>query len=127
VADPIAEEVERRLGRPFSQIRDELEEFFGSGWEEVEVVIETSAHRHDRSAADVIVDLVSRAGRRPAVRERVRRSLVRWIGKPWRERPNPWERFKGRVPPLPPRLREEPSDLDEWTPLRPDDGPRRAP
>ena len=30
-------------------------------------------------------------------------SLIRWIGKPWRERENPWDRFKDRVPPAPPR------------------------
>lgn len=90
-------------------------------WDEVEVVIETSAAKADRSRADVIVDLVRRTERKPAVQTRMRRAVIRWIGKPWRERENPWERFKDRVPPPPPRTDAPTDDLDEWTPLKPDE------
>lgn len=114
-------EVEGRLGRPFEQVKAQLLELFGRDWDEVEVVIETSASKGGRSAADVIVDLVGRAERRPGVQSRIRRRLVRWIGKPWRDRENPWDRFKDRLPPAPPRPSQGASDLDEWTPLRPDE------
>jgi hypothetical protein len=116
-----AAEVERRLGRPFEEVRAQLLELFGEEWEDIEVVVETSATKRGRSRADVIVDLVGRAEEKPGVPSRVRRSLVRWIGKPWRERSNPWDRFKDRLPPVPPRTQQQAGDLDEWTPLRPDE------
>ena len=118
---PTEAEVARRLGRPFEQVRKQLLELFDQEWEEIEVVIETSASKSGRSRADVIVDLVSRSESRPGVQSRVRRTLIRWIGKPWRERANPWDRFRDRLPPLPPKTDREAADLDEWTPLRPDD------
>jgi hypothetical protein len=114
-------EVEQRLGRPFDEVRDQLLELFGNEWDEIEIVIETASAKRDQSRADVIVDLVGKAESKPAVPSRIRRSLIRWIGKPWRERENPWERFKDRVPPVPPRTHNKPDDLDEWTPLKPDD------
>lgn len=120
-SDETRAEVERRLGRSFDSIQDQLIELFDQEWDEIEVVIETAATKGDRSAADVIVDLTGKARARPAVPSRIRRSLIRWIGKPWRERENPWDRFKGRVPPPPPRTDGRPDDLDEWTPLRPDE------
>ena len=85
------------------------------------VVIETSAMKSGRSHAEVVADLLERSERKPSAQTRVTRSLVRWIGKPWRERENPWDRFKGRVPPPPPRVKREADDLDEWTPLKPDE------
>ncbi len=122
VPDPqTRSEVEQRLGRPFAQVRGQLIDLFGQEWEEIDVVIETSASKRERSAADVIVDLVGKAEERPSPPSRLRRSLIRWIGKPWRERPNPWDRFKDRLPPVPPPTSETADDLDEWTPLRPDD------
>ncbi|MGH2758868.1 MAG: hypothetical protein ACRDKJ_04810 [Actinomycetota bacterium] len=114
-------EVTARLGRPFEQVRAQLIELFGQEWDEIEVVIETSAEKRGRTRADVIVDLVGKASERPAAPSRIRRSLIRWIGKPWRERPNPWDRFKDRLPPVPPPVVREADDLDEWTPLRPDE------
>lgn len=114
-------EVEDRLGRPFEQVKGQLTELFDQEWDEVEVVIETSSAKRDLSKADVIVDLVGRAEERPAAPSRLRRTIIRWIGKPWRERANPWDRFKDRLPPAPPTTgRRKPDDLDEWTPLRPD-------
>ena len=114
-------EVEQRLGRSFDSVQDQLVELFDQEWEEVEIVIETAATKRELSAADVIVDLAGKAEERPAVPSRIRRSLIRWIGKPWRERENPWDRFKGRVPPPPPRTDTQAEDLDEWTPLKPDE------
>lgn len=114
-------EVERRLGTPFDQVQDRLIELFDMDWEEVEVVIETSVSKGDRSRADVIVDLVGRTERKPAVQARVRRAVIRWIGKPWRERSNPWDRFKDRVPPLPPKTDTADDDLEEWTPTKPEE------
>lgn len=114
-------EVEQRLSRPFETVRAQLEEMFDEEWDEVVVVVATSAEKSHRSYADVIVDLVERSERKPAPQTRVRRSLIRWIGKPWRERENPWDRFKHRVPPPPPKVDEESKDLDEWTPLKPDE------
>lgn len=111
----------QRVGRPFEQIRTQLETFFDMEWDEVLVVVDTSASKRDASRADVIADLFERSERRPAPQARLRRSLIRWIGKPWRERENPWDRFKGRVPPLPTPPDTKTGDLDEWTPLKPDD------
>lgn len=116
-----AEDVERRLGRPFSEVQAQLEEMFDREWDEITVVIETSATKSNRSRVDVIVDLIERSERKPSAQTRVKRSLIRWIGKPWRERENPWDRFKDKVPPPPPRIDAKPDDLDEWTPLRPDE------
>lgn len=119
--DQTRAEVERRLGRSFERVQDQLLELFGREWDEIEIVIETSATKRERSRADVIVELVQKAETKPAVQSRVRRTLIRWIGKPWRERENPWDRFKDRLPPVPPRTDAKADDLDEWTPLRPDD------
>ncbi|HYZ93948.1 MAG TPA: hypothetical protein VFA34_16370 [Actinomycetota bacterium] len=116
-------EVEQRLGRPFDQVREQLLELFDNEWDEIETVIETASAKRDQSRADVIVELVGKAQTKPAVPSRIRRSLIRWIGKPWRERENPWDRFKDRVPPPPPRTSGKPDDLDEWTPLKPDEEP----
>jgi hypothetical protein len=113
-------EVERHLGRSFDEVRAQLEEMFDREWDEIAVVIETSSMKSERSFSEVIVDLVVRSERKPPVQSRVRRSVIRWIGKPWRDRANPWDRFKDRVPPPPPKVDTEASDLDEWTPLRPD-------
>lgn len=114
-------EVEAKLRRPFDDVRDQLVELFEQEWDEVEVVIETSATKSDRTAADVIVDLVARAERKQTPTTRIRRSVIRWIGKPWRERENPWDRFKDRVPPPPPRTDTKADDLEEWTPLKPEE------
>lgn len=121
MSEDTEDQVERLLGRPFDQVKDELIELFGQDWEEVEIVIETAAAKQGCGRAEVIADLVGRAERKPGVQARLRRSVVRWIGKPWRERPNPWDRFKDRLPPVPPRTSEKADDLDEWTPLRPDE------
>lgn len=96
-------------------------ELFGREWEDVEVVIETAAAKRGESRAQVIVDLIARSEARPGVQSRFRRTLIRWIGKPWRERANPWDRFKDRIPPAPPSVAEEPSDLDEWPAVRHDE------
>lgn len=114
-------EVERRLGRSFDEVRAQLEEMFDREWDEIAVVIETSSMKSERSFSEVIVDLVARSERKPPVQSRVRRSVIRWIGKPWRDRANPWDRFKDRVPPPPPRTESQAGDLDEWTPLRPEE------
>jgi hypothetical protein len=114
-------EVESRLGRPFAEVRLQLEELFDQDWDEVVVIVETSATKTGRTWSEVIVDLVGRSERKPPPKARLKRSLVRWIGKPWRERDNPWDRFKDKVPPAPGREEPETGDLDEWTPLRPDD------
>lgn len=115
------DEVAQRVGRPFDEIRSQLEDFFDMEWDEVLVVIETAATKRDMSRADVIKDLLERSERKPSAQSRIKRSMVRWIGKPWRERENPWDRFKGRVPPVPPPTDKNTSDLDEWTPLKPDE------
>jgi hypothetical protein len=114
-------EVEERLNRPFERVRTQLEEMFDEDWDEVAVVIATSAEKSHRTYADVIVDLVERSEQKASAQARVKRSVVRWIGKPWRERENPWDRFKGRVPPPPPSTDTTSPDLEEWTPLKPDD------
>jgi hypothetical protein len=116
-----AAEVAKRLGRPFDQVQNQLEEFFDREWDDVAVVIETSSEKTGRSFADVIVDLIERSERKPSTQTRIKRSVVRWIGKPWRERENPWDRFKENLPPDPPKVKKETDDLDEWTPLKPDD------
>jgi len=94
---------------------------FDEEWDEVLVVIETAAAKRDTNRADVIVELIERSERKASPQARLKRSVIRWIGKPWRERENPWERFKGRVPPVPPPTDPGSADLDEWTPLRPDE------
>jgi hypothetical protein len=114
-------EVAQRVGRPFDEVRSQLEEFFDMEWDEVLVVIETSATKRDIGRADVIKDLIERSERKPSAQTRIKRSMVRWIGKPWRERDNPWDRFKDRVPPVKPPPDAKSADLDEWTPLKPDD------
>lgn len=117
-----SEEIERRLGRSFERVRAQLVEHFGREWDEVLVVIETSAMKTGRTHAEVIVELVRRFERKPAPQQRLKRSLVRWIGKPWRERENPWDRFKHRVPPPPPPTDlDAGDDLDVWTPLKPEE------
>jgi hypothetical protein len=115
-------EIERRLGRPFSEIQAQLEEMFDQEWDDVVVVIETSSLKTQRSFPDVVVDLIERSERKVPVQSKVKRGVIRWIGKPWRERENPWERFKDKVPPVPPPARNDPNapDLDEWTPIQPD-------
>jgi hypothetical protein len=125
VADPETRgEVERRLGRPFAQVQSALVELFGQEWDEVEIVIETAATKRGCTHADVIAELVGKVEQRPGVQARFRRTLIRWIGKPWRERPNPWDRFQGRLPPVPPKVPKKADDLDEWTPMRPDEDPK---
>ncbi len=114
--------IEERVGRPFEKVQEQLEELFGREWDEVLVVLETAATKRGQSHAEVIAGLLERSERKPSAQQRVKRSVIRWIGKPWRERENPWDRFKGRVPPAPPRTDQRgPEDLDEWTPLRPDE------
>ena len=120
MASSYEDELAARLGRPFERIQAQLEELFDREWDEIVVVIETSAMKSGRSHAEVVADLIERSERKPSAQTRVKRSLVRWIGKPWRERENPWDRFKHRVPPPPPRTDQPASDLDEWTPLKPD-------
>lgn len=120
-SDATRAEVEQRLGQSFDEIQDQLIELFDQEWDEIEVVIATASEKREQSYADVIVDLVGKAQERPAVPSRIQRSLIRWIGKPWRERENPWDRFKGRVPPPPLRTDTKAEDLDEWTPLKPDE------
>ena len=115
------DEIETRLGRSFESVQEQLTEHFGRDWDEVIVVIETAAMKSDRTHADVIVELVERFERKPDTQTRIKRSVVRWIGKPWRERENPWDRFKDRLPDAPPRTDQQASDLDEWTPLKPDE------
>lgn len=117
----LREEVEARLDRPFARVREELEELFDRDWDEVEVFIATSAHKKDRSEADVIVELVERVHETPPVSRRMRNRVIRWIGKPWRERENPWEKYKHRIPEPPSTdLEERSDDLDEWA-WRPED------
>jgi hypothetical protein len=101
-------------------VRAKLEELFDQEWAEVAVIIETAATKSGRSHDEVIADLLERSERKAAPQQRLKRSLIRWIGKPWRERDNPWDRFKGRVPPVPPKVSRDAPDLDEWTPPQPD-------
>lgn len=119
--DEFESDVAQRLGRPFDQIRSQLEDFFEMEWDEVLVVVDTSATKRNVNRADVICDLIRRAERKTPAQTRIKRSMIRWIGKPWRERENPWDRFKDRVPPVKPPPDPKSSDLDEWTPLKPDD------
>jgi hypothetical protein len=114
-------EVEKELQKPFDEVKSQLEELFDAEWDDVLVIIETSVTKSGRSRAEVIIDLVEKATEKPGVQTKVKRGIIRWIGKPWRERENPWDRFKHRVPPPPPRTDDKPEDLDEWTPLKPDD------
>ncbi len=102
-------------------VRSKLEALFDQDWDDVVVIIETAAVKSDRTHDAVIDELLARAEQKPTMQTRVKRSVVRWIGKPWRERENPWDRFKDRLPSVPPRTDAPASDLDEWTPLRPDD------
>jgi hypothetical protein len=106
--------VEARLGRPFARVREQLEALFDREWEEVETFIATSAHKKGRSELDVVVDLIRKAEEKPPVVTQARRAVIRWIGKPWRERENPWERHKDRIPPKPPAT-DEPGE--EWRPF----------
>ena len=101
--------------------RAKLEELFDAEWDDVLTIIETSATKTGRTHDEVIADLLARGERKPPPRARIKRSVIRWIGKPWRERENPWDRFKDRVPPPPPRIDQVADDLDEWTPLKPDE------
>jgi hypothetical protein len=102
-------------------VRAKLEELFDLEWDDVLVVIETSATKTGQSHEEVIAGLIERAERKPPPQTKIKRSLIRWIGKPWRERENPWDRFKDKVPPVPPRTDRAADDLDEWTPLRPEE------
>jgi hypothetical protein len=122
VDDSYRRAVAARVGRPFEKIQEQLIDLFGQDWDEILIVLETAATKRGQSHADVIAGLLERADRKPSTQTRVKRGVIRWIGKPWRERENPWDRFKGRVPPPPPKVdRSGPEDLDEWTPLRPDE------
>ena len=114
-------EVSERLGRPWPEVREVLERTFGRPWAECEIFISTSADKKGRTEADVIVDLVAKATERTPMRNVVRRKVVRWVGKPWRERQDPWDRFKDRVPSVEDmqRRRRRPGDLEEWSPYRP--------
>jgi hypothetical protein len=103
------------------EVRAKLEALFDRDWDDVVVIIETAAEKSDRTHDQVVDDLLARADRKPAPSERLKRSVVRWIGKPWRERENPWDRFKDRLPEPPTRTDATSDDLDEWTPLRPDE------
>ena len=114
-------EVERRLDRDFARVQKQLCEMFSMDWDEVEVLIETAATKSDRSRADVIVDLVGRSEVSPTVQSRMKRATIRWIGKPWRERENPWDRFKDRLPDKPPSTKIDEGGFEEWTPLKPEE------
>jgi hypothetical protein len=106
---------------PDDSTQAKLEELFDLGWDEVLVIIETSASKTGRTHDEVIADLLQRSEQKVPVQDKVKRGVIRWIGKPWRERENPWDRFKGRVPPAPPKPNtKDATDLDEWTPLKPD-------
>jgi hypothetical protein len=119
--DSYRTEIEAKVGRPFDEIQAKLEELFDNEWEEVVVFIETSASKSGRTHSEVIVALLEKTERKPSPQTKIKRGLIKWIGKPWRERENPWERFKHKVPPTPPRTDTKAEDLEEWTPLRPDD------
>jgi hypothetical protein len=122
VDDTYRRAVEEGVGRPFDNVQQQLIDLFGQEWDEILVVLETAATKRGQTHAEVIAGLLERSERKPSAQTRVKRGIVRWIGKPWRERDNPWDRFKGKVPPAPPRIEKAgPDDLDEWTPLRPDD------
>jgi hypothetical protein len=109
------------VAEPDEATRAKLEELFDAEWDDVLVIIETSATKTGRTHDEVIAGLLERAEQKATPQVRIKRSLIRWIGKPWRERENPWDRFKDRVPPPPPRTEQKLDDLDEWTPLRPDE------
>lgn len=113
-------EVTQRLGRPWPGVQQQLEHLFGREWDECEIFITTSASKKGRSEADVIVELIAKAETKPPVVQQARRKVIRWIGKPWREREDPWNRFKDRVPPAGRPRKATPDDLEEWTPLKPD-------
>jgi hypothetical protein len=107
---------------PDDTTRAKLEDLFDQEWDEVLVIIETSASKTGRTHEEVIAELLARTEQKVTVQSKVKRGVIRWIGKPWRERENPWEKLKGKVPPPPPaRNNPEAADLDEWTPLRPDE------
>ena len=114
-------EIESKVGRPFDEIQSKLEDLFDNEWDEVVVFIETSATKSGRTHAEVIADLLDKTEQKPTPQTKIKRGLIRWIGKPWRERENPWERFKHKVPPAPPRTDQKAEDLEEWTPLKPDE------
>ena len=117
----LQQEVVARLGKPWPEIRTALEKLFGRPWDECEIFISTSASKKDRTEADVICELVGKAESKPAPSDVVRRKVIRWIGKPWRERQDPWDRFKDRVPSVEEvqRRRKRPADLEEWSPYTP--------
>ncbi|MEX0873352.1 MAG: hypothetical protein WD646_13530 [Actinomycetota bacterium] len=102
-------------------VKAKLEELFDCEWDDVLVVIETAATKSGRTHAEVIAGLLERTEHKPTPGTKIKRGLIRWIGKPWRERENPWDRFKDRVPPPPPRTDTPAEDLEEWTPLKPDE------
>jgi hypothetical protein len=123
-------EVEARTDRSFERVQEQLGDMFELEWEQIEVAIATSASKGDRSEADVVVDLIAKADAREAqpVTEKARRAVIRWIGKPWRERDDPWGKYAGRVR----ELRDEPGrtlgepppttgEGEPWEPLRPDE------
>lgn len=94
----LQQEVSAKLKRPWLEIQAVLEDLFGREWEECAVFITTSAEKSSRTEAEVISDLVARAEHKTPLGKIVRRKVVNWIGKPWRERSDPWDRFKSRVP-----------------------------
>lgn len=106
--------VEERLGRPFEKVVDQLEKLFGKDWEEIDISISTRAEKHGIPEVDVVEQLMAKAEDKPSVSQVVRRRVVRWIGKPWRERENPWDKYKDRIPKTPPRT-DEPGE--EWKPF----------
>ena len=117
-------EVERRLRRPFATVQDQLCELFGRDWDDVETFVATSATKKERSEADVICDLVAKAEEKTPATTVVRRAVVRFIGKPWRERENPWDKYKGRVPTGAGVPADPPPTAGEglpWVPPRPDE------
>lgn len=113
------EEVSRRLKRPWPQIQGVLEDLFGQEWEECEIFITTSAQKSKRSEVDVICGLVAKAETKTPLGKIVRRKVVQWIGKPWRERSDPWDRFKSRVPSVEEvQKRRKDVDTEMWQPPR---------
>ena len=98
-------EVEQRVGRPFDEgpgaARRAVRPGVGRGPGRHR---DRRRRRRGRTHAEVIAGLLERS-RAQAVAADARRSArsIRWIGKPWRERENPWDTFKDRVPPPPPR------------------------
>jgi hypothetical protein len=106
--------VEKRLDRPFSRVQEQLCAMFGRDWDDVESFISTSALKRSRDAVDVIEGLVAKAEDKPPVQQVVRRAVVKWIGKPWRERENPWDKYKGQVPGRPPPTSGEGEAWEPW-------------